>query len=181
VRGDTVFEAGFHRSQSIEENNIYPMTTKLIIPSAAALMLLCSLHTNAQTVVRERTTTVPETTVTAVEPVEAVGTVTEFAPDTVVLRTEKATTPVRYSFAKTIEYVDDAGAPVTREVIKTGTPVTVRYIREGDRMLVNRVIVHRTTAVAPETVTTQKTTTTTTTEEGRRHHDRDKDKDKDKD
>jgi len=158
------------------------MTTKLIIPSAAALMLLCSLHANAQTVVREKTTTaVPETTVTAVEPVEAVGTVTEFAPDTVVLRTEQATAPVRYSVAKTIEYVDETGAPVTREVIKTGTPVTVRYIREGDRMLVNRVIVHRTTTAAPAAVTTQKTTTTTTTEEGRRHHDRDKDKDKDKD
>jgi hypothetical protein len=157
------------------------MTTKLIIPSAAALMLLCSLHANAQTVVRERTTTaVPETTAAVVEPVEAAGTITEFAPDAVVLRTEQATAPVRYSIGKTIEYVDDAGAPVTREVIKTGTPVTVRYIREGDRMLVNRVIVHRTTAVAPETVTTQKTTTTTT-EEGRRHHDRDKDKDKDKD
>lgn len=158
------------------------MTTKLIIPSAAALMLLCSLHANAQTVVRERTTTaVPETTVTAVEPVEAVGTVTEFAPDTVVLRTEQAAAPVRYSFAKTIEYVDDAGAPVTREVIKTGTPVTVRYIREGDRMLVNRVIVHRTTTAAPEAVTTQKTTTTTTTTDDRRHHDRDKDHDHDRD
>ena len=57
-------------------------------------------------------------------------------------------------------------------------PVTVRYMREGDRMLVNRVIVHK--AVVPTgTVTTERTTTTTTTTEGRREReDRDKDKDK---
>ncbi len=160
------------------------MTTKVIIPGAAAIMLLCSLPAGAQTVVRERVVTEPTvpaatTTTTTVAPVEAAGTITEFAPDTVVLRTQETAAPVRYSVAKTIEYVDDTGAPVTREVIKTGMPVTVRYIKEGDRMVVNRVIVHRATTVAPEAVTTQKTTTTTTTTDDRKEHRRDRDKDKD--
>lgn len=142
-------------------------------------MLLCSLPAGAQTVVRERVVTEPAvpttTTTTTVAPVEAAGTITEFAPDVVVLRSQEATAPVRYSVGKTIEYVDDAGAPVTREVIKTGVPVTVRYIKEGDRMVVNRVIVHRATTVAPAAVTTQKTTTTTTTEGRKEHRDKDKD------
>lgn len=143
-------------------------------------MLLCSLPAGAQTVVRERVVTEPAvptatTTTTTVVPAEAAGTITEFGTDAVVLRSQETTAPVRYSVGKTIEYVDETGAPVTREVIKTGVPVTVRYIKEGDRMVVNRVIVHRTTTTAaPAAVTTQKTTTTTT--ESRKEH-RDKDKD----
>lgn len=172
LRSDTPFEPADTGLQPTEENNIKHMTTKVIIPGAAAIMLLCSLHADAQTVVRERVVTEPAvvpaettTTTTTVAPVEAVGTVTEFAPDAVVLRANANTDPVRYSMAKRIEYVDDVGAPVAREVIRAGVPVTVRYVREGDRRVVNRVVVHRTTAVAPDGVTTRKTTTTTTTTE----------------
>jgi hypothetical protein len=148
-----------------------------MISVAAATTVLWALTAGAQTVVRE-TTTQPAatTTTTTVQPVEAAGTLTEFAPDTVVVRTQEAAAPVRYSVSKTVEYVDEAGNPVSREVVKTGLPVTVRYIREGDRMIVNRVVVHQ-AAAAPEAVTTQKTTTATTTEEGRREHHHDKDKD----
>jgi hypothetical protein len=152
------------------------MKTKLMIPGAAALLILCALPAGAQTVVRERTTVAEpvQTTTTTVEPVEAAGTITEFAPDTMVIRTQESTAPLRYSVSKTIEYVDEAGNPVTREVIKTGAPVTFRYIKEGDRMIVNRVIVHRTTAPAAAVTTEKTTTTTTTTETGRRErHDRD--------
>ena len=121
------------------------------------IVLWCSPQLHAQAVVRETTT--------VAEPAEVAGTVTEFAPDTVVIREKEVAAPVRYSFAKTVTYVDEAGNPVAREVIKTGIPVTVRYVREGDRMLVNRVIVHK-AAVVPEAVTTERTTTTTTTTEG---------------
>ena len=116
---------------------------KLLIPGVAAIALLCAMPLHAQTVVRETTTTA------AAEPAEIAGTVTEFAPDTVILQQKEIAAPVRYSFAKTVEYVDEAGNPVTREVVKTGVPVTVRYIKEGDRMLVNRVIVHKTAVVQP--------------------------------
>ena len=151
---------------------------KQILLAAAATALLSTLPASAQTVVRE-TTVQPAatTTTTTVQPVEVAGTVTEFAPDAIVVRTQDATAPVRYSFSKTTEYVDEAGNRVTREVVKSGVPVTVRYIREGDNMVVNRVIVHRAAAAAPATVTEKTTTTTTTTTEGRRekHHDKDKD------
>lgn len=142
---------------------------KLLIPGAAALALLCSPAVQAQTVVRE-TTTVPTTAT-----LEAAGTVTEYGPDRVIIRQREGVEPVPYAFARSVEYVDDAGAPVTREVITRDTPVTVRYVREGDRMLVNRVVVHRrvaapvTTATvttaepAPVAVTKTQTTTSTTT------------------
>jgi len=152
------------------------MKTPLIL-SAAAAMLLCSMPADAQTVVRETTTTAAQ----PVEPVEIAGTVTEFSPDTVMVRTQESAAPVRYAFSKETEYVDDTGNRVTREVVKSGAPVTLRYIKDGDRMIVNRVIVHKTVPVAPEAVTTQKTTTTTTTTEGRHERDRDKDHDRDRD
>ena len=119
------------------------------------------------------------TTTTTVEPTEVAGTVTEFGTNALVIRSQESAAPVRYSFTKTTEYVDEAGNRITREVVKTGAPVTIRYIRDGDNMVVSRVVVHQAAPVAPATVTEKTTTTTTTTTEGRKekHHDRDKDKD----
>lgn len=139
---------------------------KLLIPGAAALALLCSPAVHAQTVVRETTT--------AAAPLEVTGTVTEYGPDRVIIRQREGVEPVPYAFTRQVEYVDEAGNPVTREVITRDTPVTVRYVQEGDRMLVNRVVVHRrvaapattatvTTAVPVAPVTTSRTTTTTST------------------
>ncbi len=133
---------------------------KLLITGVAALALLSTPMVHAQTVVREVTTT-PDAA-----PLEATGTVTEYAPDRVIIRQREGVEPVPYAFARSVDYVDDAGAPVTREVITRDTPVTVRYVREGDRMLVNRVVVHRRSAPVA-TDTTQTTTRTTTTISGR--------------
>ncbi len=155
---------------------------KLLIPGVAALSLLCApIIVHGQTVVRETTTT-------ATAPLEAAGTVTEWGPDRVIIRQQGAADPVPYAFARRVEYVDEAGVPVAREVITRDVPVTVRYVREGDRMLVDRVVVHRRVAPAaevttvpgavttvPRTVTTvpgavstetRQTTTTTTTVSG---------------
>lgn len=134
---------------------------KLLIPGVAALALLSSPMVHAQTVVRETTTTA------AADPLEAAGTVTEYGPDRVIIRQRDVADPVPYAFSKHVEYVDEAGAPIQREIIRRDTPVTVRYVREGDRMLVSRVIVHRQVEpVAPAATTTQTTTTTSTTISG---------------
>jgi len=95
---------------------------------------------------------------------ESAGTVSEFSPDTIIIRSETSPEPIRYSYSKTTTYVDDAGNPVSMEVIKSGLPVTVHYVKEGDRVIARRVIVHRTaTTTAPASIEEKKTTTTTTT------------------
>ncbi len=78
------------------------------------------------------------------------GTISEFSPDTIIVRSETAPEPIRYSYTKTTTYVDDAGQPVSLETVRSGLPVTVHYVREGDRMIANRVIVHRAKAVTEE-------------------------------
>jgi len=104
-----------------------------------------------------------EQPVTTTEATTSVGTISEFEPDSIVIRTERSTEPLRYSYTKSTTFVDQSGAPVSMAVVKSGLPVTVYYAREGDRMVASKVIVRRTTEKAePGRVIEKKTTTTTT-------------------
>ena len=75
------------------------------------------------------------------------------------IRSETSPEPVRYTYSKTTTYVDDEGAPVSMELVKSGLPVTVHYVHEGDRTVANRVIVHRRKAVVTEPVAVERTVT----------------------
>jgi len=122
---------------------------------ALALGTILTTAAVAQTVVRETSTT------------NSAGTISEFSPDTIIIRSETSPEPLRYSYSKTTTYVDEAGAPVTMETVKSGLPVTVYYTKVGDRMVANRVVVRKTTTVTPSAPATieKKTSTTTTTED----------------
>lgn len=122
--------------------------------AALALGTLLTAGSIAQTTVETTTT-------------NSAGTISEFSPDTIVIRSETAPEPVRYSYSKTTTYVDEAGQPVTLETVKSGLPVTVYYTRVGDRLVANRVVVRKTVTTAPTApaVVEKKTTTTTTTED----------------
>jgi hypothetical protein len=125
-----------------------------IMSAFAAVTLACTAAATADEQVTTTTT--------------SAGTVTEFSPDTIVIRSETSPEPIRYSYSKTTTYVDEAGAPVSMEIVKSGLPVTVHYVHEGDRLIADRVIVHRrVTTAAPGVVEEQRTTTTTTTTGGR--------------
>ena len=90
------------------------------------------------------------------------GTITEFGSDRMVIHTKTSRTPLDYTFTKTTTYVDENGAPVAFETVKSGLPVTVYFTREGDRMNATRVIVRK--ASPPAGVIIQKKTTTVTEE-----------------
>jgi hypothetical protein len=121
---------------------------RLLAPILAAATLAGSGYLYAETVV---TTT-------------SDGTIGDFSPDYFTIRSETATEPVRYGITKSTTYVDEAGAPISVERIRTEhLPVTVHYIKEGDRLVANRVIVHKRVVHAPATVEERKTTTTTIT------------------
>ena len=94
---------------------------------------------------------------------QTAGTVSEVRPDTIVVRTETSSSPMSYSSTKSTTYVDETGAPVSVETVKSGLPVTVYYTSEGDRMIANKVVVRRTTTTTEKPVIEEKRTTTTTT------------------
>jgi hypothetical protein len=92
------------------------------------------------------------------------GTITEFTPGSAItLRSETATAPVRYVVGDSVTYVDEAGAPVSAEVIRSGVPVTVHYVKEGDRMIARKVVVKKTTTTSSAPVVEERRTKTTTT------------------
>ena len=116
------------------------------------LMMMAASLSFAQTAVKETTTTTT-----------SAGTISDFGPETIIIRSETSPEPIRYSYSKTTTYVDETGAPVSVETVKSGLPVTVYYVKVGDRMVASKVIVRKAVAKAAPTIEEKKTTTTTTT------------------
>jgi hypothetical protein len=108
--------------------------------------------------------------VTTVTTTETMGTVSEVSPDTIVVKTETSASPMQYSYTEKTTYVDETGAPVSMETVKSGLPVTVYYTSDGTRMVAEKVVVRKTTTTtetpAPaSTIEYKRTTTTTETED----------------
>ena len=85
---------------------------------------------------------VSETTTTTTT-TDANGTITSFTPgNTIVLK--ESSGPVSYRFGKTVTYVTHSGKTLDEDAVRTkikvGVPVRVHYVREGDNMMVDRVI-----------------------------------------
>ena len=140
------------------KNNILKISGAALVAVSLALGSMASAQTSVTTTTGGTTAT---TTTTA-------GTISEFSPDTIVVRSETSPTPLRYSYSKTTTYVDETGAPVSMELVKSGLPVTVHYIKQGDRLIANKVVVRKkttTTTTSPAAIEEKKTTTTTTTKE----------------
>ncbi|HJX98024.1 MAG TPA: hypothetical protein VJ281_04045 [Chthoniobacterales bacterium] len=100
---------------------------------------------------------VTETTTTS-----AAGTITTYTPGTDYFTFQSRGTtgaPVRYYYTKDTTILDPAGQTVTWSAVRPDLPATVYYVREGDRMIVRKVVLSRPTVIEKET-----TTTTTTTE-----------------
>ena len=92
------------------------------------------------------------------------GTISEFSPDTIIVKTQDAAEPVRYSYSKSTTYVDESGNPVSMETVKSGLPVTVYYVKDGDNLVASKVVVRTAVIQSVPAVQESKTTTTTTTE-----------------
>ena len=122
----------------------------------AVLVMPCTVFAQQETM-----------TVNTVTTTETAGTITEFSPDTIVIRSETSSSPTHYSYTKSTTYVDDTGAPVSIETVQSGLPVTVYYTLEGDRMVANKVVVRETTTTTEKPGIEKKQTTTTTTTESK--------------
>jgi hypothetical protein len=122
-----------------------PFTLKLVTAILTAMLTAANL-TCAQNVV------------------QASGTLSEFGPDTIVVRSTTSGTLVRYISSQTTTYVDETGAPlISIDLLKVGVPVTVDYIKIADQMVASRVLIRKSTTSVP--VEEKKSTTITTTRE----------------
>jgi len=109
-----------------------------------------------------------QTVTTAPESVQATvtsaGTISEFSPQTIIIKSDNAAAPVSYSYSKTTTYVDEDGNPVSLQTVKSGLPVTVYYVKEGDNLVASKVIVRKSVIAPMVHIQESKTTTTTTTD-----------------
>ena len=112
----------------------------LSVTFATALMGLVAYGqtSTSSTTVATGTNGVSETTTTTTE---STGTVTEFTPGHVLFLKTEADQPVRYKFGKTVTYVTSDGKVIEASKIKKDSKVRVHYLKEGDDMVVDKVIV----------------------------------------
>ena len=137
-------------------------TLAKIMAVACSLVAVTALAQTSTTVTTTKDgaagTEVTETTSTT----SAAGTITTYTPGTDYITFQSRGTagaPVRYYYTKDTTILDPAGQTVTWSAVRPDLPATVYYVREGDRMIVRRIVLSNPTVIEKET-----TTTTTTTE-----------------
>ena len=100
------------------------------------------------------------TTTTESSTVSTQGTITTYTPssDYITFRNTTDAAPARYYYDKQTTILDPEGRTVTWSSVRPDEPATVYYVRDGDRMIVRKIILSK-----PGTVYEKKETTTTTT------------------
>src|SRR5476649_2924690 len=58
-------------------------------------------------------------TTTTTSSTQCAGTISQFSPDTIVVKTTTSADPISYSYSKTTTYVDQNGNPVSVETVKS--------------------------------------------------------------
>jgi len=111
------------------------MIQNLVRITSLSVMLFAT-SAFAQPAVKETTTTTTTTT--------SSGTISNFGPETIVVKTTTSADPISYSYTKTTTYVDENGKPVSIETVKSGLPVTVYYDKSGNKMVATKVVVRKT-------------------------------------
>ena len=147
-------QSGYTPYRLMKSFHTVPVMKKLIRNSIGALLLTGTLLT--------ANTVLAQDTVVTTSPVTSMGTISEFSPNAIVIKTETGTVPVSYGYSKTTTYVDEAGNPVSVTTMKSGLPVTVYYTKSGEGFVASKVIVRKAVVVPSGVVEEQKTTTTTT-------------------
>ena len=112
----------------------------LSVTFATALMGLVAYGqtSTSSTTTATGATGATETTTTTTE---STGTVTEFTPGQALMLKTEADQPVRYKFGKTVTYTTSDGKVIEASKIKKDSKVRVHYLKEGDDMVVDKVIV----------------------------------------
>ena len=114
------------------------MKTLLGFICATALLVAVA---HAQTSSTTTTTSAGGTTASTTTTTDATGTITEFTPGTGLVLSTGSGEPTHYKFSKSVTYVTPGGKVIEASKVRKDARVRVHYIREGDDMLVDRVVV----------------------------------------
>src|SRR5213596_2179023 len=136
--------------------------TRLVKILAAGVACAAALGMALAQTTTTTTTTDPVTgtTTTQATTTSAAGTIVTYTPDSdyITFRTAPDVAPVRYYYTSDTTIVDPEGHTVTWSAVRPDMPATVYYTRDGERMVVRKIVLSK------PTVTEKETTTTTTTQ-----------------
>ena len=104
------------------------------------------------------TTGVSASTTTSTSALDGTGTITTYTPGQDYMMLNAGGSPTKYYYTKSTTVVDPTGATVDMSLLRPDMPVKYTYVKEGDRMVVSKIIVQK-----PVAEITKETTTTTTT------------------
>ena len=133
--------------------------TRLVKMLAAGIGCAMALGVALAQETTTTTTTNPATGTTTESTTTSTGTITTYTPGSeyITFRTTTDAAPVRYYYDKTTTVLDPEGRVVTWSAVRPDLPATVYYVRQGDRMIVRKIVLTK-----PATVYEKKETTTTT-------------------
>jgi hypothetical protein len=97
--------------------------------------------------------------VTETSTTTSTGTISTYTPGTdyITFRTSTDAAPARYYYSKDTTILDPEGHTVTWSAVRPDVPATVYYMRDGDRMIVRKIVLSKPTVVEKETTTTTTT------------------------
>ena len=97
--------------------------------------------------------------VTETSTTTSTGTISTYTPGTdyITFRTSTDAAPARYYYSKDTTILDPEGKTVTWSAVRPDLPATVYYVRDGDRMIVRKIVLSKPTVVEKETTTTTTT------------------------
>ena len=116
------------------------MKLLLSLVSATALMLAIAYGQTSSTTT-STTTATGATTDTTTTTTESTGTVTEYSPGASIVLSTGTGEPVHYRFSKSVTYVTPEGKVIESSKIRKNSKVRVHYMKEGNDMVVDKVIV----------------------------------------
>jgi hypothetical protein len=135
-------------------------TRLLKILAAVFAVGLSTALAQQSTTTTTSTNPVTGTTTTEASTTTSTGTITTYTPgsDYITFRTTTDAAPVRYYYTKETTILDPEGHVVTWSAVRPDLPATVYYVRDGDRMIVHKIMLSQ-----PSVIEKKDTTTTTTT------------------
>ena len=118
--------------------------SKMLAVGAISAVALTTAVAQETTTVTRSTDPVTGTTTTESATTTSVGTIAAApASDYISFRTSTTAEPVKYYYTKSTTVVDPTGRTVEWSAVRPDMPATVYYAREGDRMIVRKVVLTR--------------------------------------
>jgi hypothetical protein len=133
---------------------------KILAAGAAGAVALSTAWAQESTTTTTSTNPVTGTTTTASSTTTSTGTIAAYSPgsDYITFRSTTDTAPAKYYYTKSTTILDPEGRTVEWSAIRPDLPATVYYVKEGDRVVVRKIVLSK------PVIQKKETTTTTTTQ-----------------